>query len=259
MINEIPEEERLAILKKYEKYDFDKVDIKFTYLTVMKRRVPMILEQYHYHEFMEGVAKKSDECAFRLLEFVSTHFHHHGEAILPECRRVQDIIEASEKTEGKTNCRGLSIILAELLRLNGIKARHVTCKPYEEPFTDCHVVVDCILPSGQRVMLDPTYALYLKDEADNYVSLEALREGIIKGETFYANETASYNGGEFHLDEYLEYMAKNTVRFASNLILGDFCIEHEKMEIELIPAGYPTEGFSSKKKIVYLPESFWAI
>ncbi len=29
--------------------------------------------------------------------------------------------------------------------------------------------------------------------------------------------------------------------------------------IELIPAGYPIEGFSSKKKFVYNPEKFWDI
>ena len=52
MINGIPEEERVAILKKYEQYDLSKSDIKFTYLTIMKKRVPMILEQYHYYEFM---------------------------------------------------------------------------------------------------------------------------------------------------------------------------------------------------------------
>ena len=259
MINEIPAEERSVVLKRFERYDLSKKDIRYAYKTIMRKRVPSKLKQYHYHEFMEVIPDNSDECAFRLLDFVSTHFVHNGEVSLPSYRRMKDIIDASEKVGGKTNCRGLSIILAELLRINGIKARHVTCKPYEEPFTDCHVVVDCILPSGQRVMLDPTYDLYLKDDRGNYVSLESLREGIIKGSSFFASENASYNGGEFNLSEYLEYMAKNTFRFASNVVLGDLCIEHEKLEIELIPAGYPIQGFSSKKNFVYNPEKFWAI
>lgn len=164
MINEVPAEERIVVLKRFERYDLSRKDIRYAYKTIMRKRVPSKLKQYHYYEFMEGIPANSDEYAFRLLDFVSTHFVHNGEVSLPPYRRMKDIIDASEKVEGKTNCRGLSIILAELLRMNGIKARHVTCKPYEEPFTDCHVVVDCILPSGQRVMLDPTYDLYLKDD-----------------------------------------------------------------------------------------------
>ena len=259
MINEIPAEERRVVLKRFERYDVGRKDIRYAYKTIMKKHVPLKLKQYHYHEFMEGIPRNSDECAFRLLDFVSTHFVHNGEVSLPPYRGMKDIIAASEEVEGKTNCRGLSIILAELLRINGIKARHVTCKPYEEPFTDCHVVVDCILPSGQRVMLDPTYDLYLTDDIGNYVSLESLREGIIKGSSFVANENASYNGGEFNLSGYLEYMAKNAFRFASNVVLGDLRIEHAKLEIELIPAGYPIQGFSPKKNFVYNPEKFWAI
>jgi hypothetical protein len=259
MINKIPKEERMTVLKKYEQYDFSRKDINYEYKTVMKKREPLALRKYYYYEFMEGIPENTDECAFRLLDFVSTHFIHDGAVSLPLCRRMEDIIKASEEAAGRTNCRGLSIILAELLRINGIKARHVTCKPYEEPFTDCHVVVDCILPYGQRVMLDPTYNLYLKDEIGHYISLESLREGIVKGNKFFINENASYNGKEFNLSEYIEYMAKNTIRFSSNLILGDVPIEHTALEIELIPAGYPINGFSFGKKFVYHPKRFWNI
>ncbi len=228
MINEIPNEERLTTLKRFEQYDLHKKDIRYRYKTIMNKKAPLILKNYHYDEFMEGIPENTDEFAFRLLNFVCTNFAHNGELKLPSYRRMKDVIAASEEVEGRLNCRGLSIILAELLRMNGIKARHVTCEPYEEPFRDCHVVVDCILPSGQRVMLDPTYNLYLRDEKGHYVSLEALREGLIRGKPFFENENASYNGNEFVLSNYLEYMAKNTLRFMSNVLLGDFIIEHEK-------------------------------
>ena len=76
----------------------------------------------------------------------------------------------------------LAILLASLLRLNGIKAQHITCMPYEDPFDDCHVVVDCLLPSGERIMLDPTSRLYYKDRYGKYISLPHLRELLIADE-----------------------------------------------------------------------------
>ena len=66
-------------------------------------------------------------------------------------------------------------MLVSLLRLNGVKAQHITCMPYEEPFEDCHVVVDCLLPTGKRIMLDPTWRLYLMDKNGEYISLPELR------------------------------------------------------------------------------------
>ena len=92
--------------------------------------------------------------------------------------------------------------------MNGIRARIVTCKPYEEPFEDCHVVVDCLMPSGTRIMLDPTYRLYLTDDSGKYISLAELREGIIAGKTFHTMQIL-HIWCEFQLPYYIEYMTKN--------------------------------------------------
>ncbi len=120
-----------------------------------------------------------DSLAFKLLNFVCDHFGHNGTKGLGSGRTMTDLIEFCEKNEYKSNCRGLAILLASLLRLNGIKAQHITWMPYEDPFDDCHVVVDCMLPSGKRVMLDPTSRLYYKDKNGEYVSLPYLRELLI--------------------------------------------------------------------------------
>ena len=259
MINEIPKNRRIDVLRQYESYDEAKEEKDYFYITVLRKRIPLIIEKYGYKTYMKGYSDKTDEFAFRLLHFVSSNFHHKGDMKLPACRKVTDIVYAAGRNSGNTNCRGLSIILSELLRANGIKARLVTCKPFEEPFEDCHVVVDCILPSQKRVMLDPTYNLYLKDENGKLVSLEELRRGIIKGTKFVANDDASYNGGEFNLEDYIEYMAKNTVRFTANVRLADVAVEKEEDEIELVPANYPTEGFPENKKFVYNDRRFWNI
>lgn len=100
------------------------------------------------------------------------------------------------------------ILLAALLRLNGIKAQHITCLPYEDPFEDCHVVVDCLLPSGKRIMLDPTWRLYLKDKEGNYVSLSHLRELLLADEPIFENQTADYNGTGFAKEYHRNYMIK---------------------------------------------------
>ena len=259
VINDIPREERLVLLKKYAQYDVRRQESDYNYALALNGYLPKILEEYHYSEFIEGINKYSDAFVFKLLEFVSTNFIHSEEVELPQYRRMVDIIEASKLDGGRTNSRGLSIILAELLRINRIKARHVTCKPFEDPCLDCHVVVDCILPSGQRIMLDPTYNLYLKNGSDRYVSLKKLREGIIAGNKFIPNPNASYNGGACDFDEYLSQMVKNSIRFTSNIVLGDVHIENDLSEIELIPACYPTNGFPHNKRFVYNLDKFWNI
>ena len=71
-------------------------------------------------------------------------------------RSMADFLEFEEKHDCETNCRGLSIMLADILRSQGSQgSAPVPCMPYEVPFNDCHVVVDCFLPSGKRVMFDP--------------------------------------------------------------------------------------------------------
>ena len=221
---------------------------------VMDRTAPDILQKYGYSEYLTGVG---DERAFKLLDFVCDNFGHTSDARLPSDHSLAAVIKRAEEQDMKTNCRGLSLILSELLRMNGIRARHVTCKPYEEPFSDCHVVVDCLLPSGARVMLDPTYRLYLKDDKGEYVSLEGLREGILRAESFRPNSGASYNGTGFDLDGYIEYMTKNVLRFNTNRKPGG--TDSVFSEIELVPGGYTTKGYPWMIRYTTDPVYFWRI
>lgn len=93
--------------------------------------------------------------------------------------------------------------------------------PYEEPFEDCHVVVDCELPSGERIMLDPTSRLYYTDKDGKYVSLRHLRRMLIDGEELFPNKDASYNGGTFDAEYNRNYMTKNTFRFFRGSTFSD--------------------------------------
>lgn len=259
IVKPVREESRLDILKKYSEYDTSVESKKYPAIFVLNNKLPDILLNYDYLKYSGRSFTSEDDIVFAMLDFVCDHFMHGSNVCLPRDHSLVGIIEGSEKIGLITNCRGLSLILAELLRMNGIKARHVTCKPYEEPFSDCHVVVDCIMPSGARIMLDPTYRLYFVDDNGGYVSIAQLREGIIRGIDFHPNSNASYNGGEFNYDDYREYMTKNLLRLNTNYNLDDSSPDKWETEIELIPKGYMTEGFAKRIKFVTDPISFWNI
>lgn len=256
-IKPVPKEPRLELLRKYGGYAPGPEPEQYQTVFALNRKAPDILLEYDYSTYAGRASADEDDFAFAMLDFVCDHFKHGGNVRLPRDHSMAGIIEGCRKTGGATNCRGLSLILAELLRMNGIRARHVTCKPYEEPFTDCHAVVDCCLPSGKRIMLDPTYRLYFVDEKGGYVSIARLREGIISGENLYPNTAASYNGEAFGYENYREYMAKNLLRFNANLRLDDSQPDGPDTEIELVPAGYTTEGFPKRIKFLTDPAVFW--
>lgn len=254
------DETRLDALRRCAEYDRNKED-GFSDKYILGGDIPEILSKYNYTDYTKDSDGSSDELAFRLLDFVCDHFGHDGCGGMGASRKIDGIIEFCEGHGGKTNCRGLAIMLAALLRLNGIKARHITCLPYEDPFQDCHVVVDCLLPSGRRIMLDPTQRLYLMDKDGEYISLPRLRELLIDGEPIFASPSASYNGGGFDLKDYRDYMTKNTMRFSR-------CILHEdgvdgatqrSRYITLIPKGYPAESFpeNANYDLVYNDKEFW--
>ena len=220
---------------------------------------PTILEKYNFLEYIKGLDATSDEIVFRVLAFVCDHFGHDGGCNLTDKRTITGLIEFCESNNNKANCRGLAMLLASLLRLVGVKARHITCMPYEDPFSDCHVVVDCLLPSGKRVMLDPSWRLYLKDAAGEYVSLEHFRELLLSGEPVYANADASYNGGDFDLEFYRDYMTKNTIRFSRGTLYKDGLDDYAARAVVLVPANYPIKNFArlNQKDFVFDDRAFW--
>ncbi len=252
---------RMEVLRAHAAYDTSRSAEPYATDYVLGEAVPPVLERYGYSEFLRDVTPGTDAVAFRLFAFVCEHFGHNGSGGMPPARRVEDIIAFCETHDGKTNCRGLAMLLATLLRMNGIKARHITCKPYEDPFEDCHVVVDCLLPSGKRVMLDPTSRLYYTDAKGEYVSVERLRAILIAEEPLFPNADAAYNGGHFDADYNRHYMTKNTFRFSRGTHYENGSDEGAVRPVELIPAGYDTSLFSSgrQKAFVYDPRGFWGM
>lgn len=133
--------------------------------------------------------------------------------------------------------------------------------PYEEPFSDCHVVVDCLIPSGKRIMLDPTWRLYLRDESGEYVSLPHLRELLLEDKPIFENSTADYNGNGFAKEYHRNYMTKNTFRFARCTLHRDGIdgCRGGSRYIELLPKNYPTDKLTDYKntELVRNNIEFW--
>lgn len=256
-----PEKSRLDLLKEHGEYDRGRQEKPYTYEFRMGGKVPAILEKYDYSKYLEGVEPVTDEVAFRMLDFVCDHFHHGPNARAVNGKLTKQI-KQYEKTEYVTNCRGLSKLLTSLLLLNGIKARFVGCRPYEDPFNDSHVVVDCVLPSGKRIMLDPTQRLYLMDKQGEYLSIEGLRKALLADEEITYNPNAGYNGGTFgpeHLTDYRDYMAKNLIRISSGVLFADGKEEWDVRQVILVPKGYPIEKFKYTGNFVFNDEHFWRI
>ncbi len=253
---------RIEVLKQYSVYDRQR-KYGSTDEFVLGGDIPKILEKYKYSEYVQGLNGTGDEIVFRLLDFVCDNFNHNGSIGHGKKPDIKGIIKCCERNGKQTNCRGLSILLSSLIRLNGIKAQHVTCMPYEEPFWDLHVVVDCLLPSGKRIMLDPSFRLYFKDSNGDYVSLSRLRELLLNDEPIFENPTASYNKTGFDKAYYRNYMIKNTFRFARCTLNKNGVDGHMETSryIELIPCGYPTESFSESRKayLVFNDTEFWDI
>jgi len=256
----VPESEksREELLQEFSEYDRSKEEYYETTYH-LGGTIPSILERYGFSDYIKDLDAASDEIAFQVLAFVCDHFGHNGNISLNNRCDIKGLIEFCEQHDGKMNCRGLSILLASLLRLVGVKARHITCMPYEDPFSDCHVVVDCLLPSGKRVMLDPSWRLYLKDAAGEYVSLERFRELLLSGEPFFANADASYNGGTFELEYYRNYMTKNTIRFSRGTLYKDGLDDYAARALVLVPASYPVKNFTriGKHDFVFDDRAFW--
>ena len=256
----VPESEksRQELLQEFAAYDRTKEESHETKYH-LGGEFPAILEKYNFSDYIKDVDATSDEIVFKMLAFVCDHFGHDGGCRLTDKRNISGLIEFCESNDNKANCRGLAMLLASLLRLVGVKARHITCMPYEDPFSDCHVVVDCLLPSGKRVLLDPTWRMYLKDAEGEYVSLARFRELLLSGETVFANADASYNGGGFDLEFYRNYMTKNTIRFSRGTVYKDGLDDYAVRALVLVPANYPVKNFArlNQKDFVFDDRAFW--
>lgn len=201
-----------SLLKKYPAFTAGGTKIPFSYELGRWDKSYDLVERYGLVEVLD---RPSDvEQMKAVLDIMSRNFEHNGTVALGNKMDPASVI-AQHDRNGGIECRGLSIILSEMLRDVGIPAKPVMCISAFEP-AECHVVVHAYSKSqGQWIMLDPTYHLMLENAQGQYVSLPMLREALISGEPLFANAEAGYNQFPFSMDYYRAYMSKNMFRFAS--------------------------------------------
>ena len=227
---------REDILKAYVHYGESALDETFHYLFDERDNVADIIAE---HNLDTLVRNRSDlGTALVLMSWLCSHYKH-GNPPGGLCGNAtpQAIMAAADRWHKRTNCLGLSLILAQMLRAYGIKACHVHCLPYEEPFDDCHVVVSAYCPSlGQSIMLDPSYNLYLKDHSGHIVSVQRFRDILIADGELRANPTDFRTLGT--LEAYRAYMSKNLIRIQRSPVNGyGICPDSDK-RITLLPEQY---------------------
>lgn len=202
----------LQELRQYPDYTTGGQAIPYSYELLRWDKSLPLINLYNVGSVMDG---RSDvEQMIALLNIVSDNFKHDGQIALGEKMDPLSVV-AQHNEDGGIECRGLSVILSEMLRVCGIEAKPVMCIPSIEP-SECHVVVHAYSASlGQWVMLDPTFRLILQNDKGQYLSLPMLRQTLIDGGTLIANDNAGRNGAPIYMPYYREYMTKNTFRFAN--------------------------------------------
>ena len=261
------EETKIDILKEYSEYGNIKSDAKFEYKFDERENIIDIIEKYKLDELVKG--KNDIEAAVALMNWLCG-LYKHGNFGLPNERTPQILLEYADKHDKSINCRGLSLILVQLIRAYSIKAIHITCLPYEEPYEDCHVVVCVYCESLKKwIMLDPSNNLYLKNKNDEIIGIDELRDIIINDEKLYPNEDwfdnnwrAGINGNKDYPGymSYRNYMAKNLIRL-TRYNVNNYGIDGKSCVI-LIPEKYmqnEAKNFdeSAQKDFITSREYFW--
>ena len=256
---------KIDILKEYAEYGDVNADVKFEFKFDEHENMLDILEKYNLDELVKD---KSDvETAIALMHWFCARYRHGNpqDGGLAKVRTPQALMEYADQHEGRTNCRGLAITLVQLIRAYNIKAFHTTCMPYEQPFDDCHVVVNVYCENlGKWIMLDPSANLYLKNNAGEIIGVEEFRDILLADGELFANPESTNWGNEGNmenLDGYRDYMAKNLMRI-ERYGISSYGKDWQGGNVILIPQKYfdnEAKNFdeTQQKNFITSREYFW--
>lgn len=256
-VPQISYSERIQQLNDYSEYKNDGVSIPFTYDLNRRELYTNIIEEYDLDAVTAGYSDV--ELMIVLLNWVCDNFRHNGSSGMPDERDALSIINYCKENPNGINCRGLAILLAELCRLYGIEAKHITCYPKENPCADAHVVTHAYSKElNQWIMLDPTYRLYLKDKNDNYININSLRENFAHNNEIFANENAGWNNTRFIMTEYKEFMVNYLFRFTcgTNFSFGSEDGKTGNIVNMLVPTDYSEDRAEITTTSI---NTFWAV
>ena len=250
-----PYNDRIKQLNYFLEYKDDGTSIPFHYDLNRRDLYQDLIDEYDLDEITAGLTDV--ELMIVLLNWVCDNFRHNGGSNISEDLDAISIISFYKENPGGISCRMLAILLAELYRLYGIEAKHITGYPPERPSHN-HVVTHAYSKElNQWIMFDPTFRLYLTDKDGNYMNLATLRESFTFDDIINMNENAAHNNRRFSVKDYKEFMVEYLFLFscATDFTFGSENQKDGNISNVLVPVGFKdhTDGLTTSA------DAFWAL
>lgn len=258
--NKVRYDEMVKLLREAGRYKADTADVEINYVPDIQRSEEIM--DYFCLDTLYDACASTWEKTLAIGKFVSTNIPHDNQKEYPEYVNAIGLWEYTKTIAPAFNCRLHSILTYELLTAAGIKARYITCLPYDRNDNDCHVVNEVWLPEkGKWVMIDTDMKRYVTDRNENLLSLAEIREHFVndKKVVVYHN----FDNPSSRISYYHAYMAKNTYWFCCWGDLGFYQEDYKTFPesklrskyYALVPEGFET--FSGKEITTHDPEQFW--
>ena len=258
--NKVRFDEMVNLLREAGHYKADSSDFEINHIPNDKRAEEIM--DYFCLDTLYDASASTWEKTLAIGEFVANNIPHDNQKEYPEYVNAVGLWEYTKTVAPAFNCRLHSILTYELLTAAGIKARYITCLPYDRNDSDCHVVNEVWLPeTGKWVMIDTDMKRYVTDRKGNLLSLAEIRDHFIndKKVVVYFNFDKPISRTTY----YHAYMAKNTYWFCRWGDLGFYQEDYKtypksklrSRNYALVPEGF--EPFRGDEIITHDPEQFW--
>ena len=258
--NKVRYDEMVKLLREAGRYKADTAEVKINHIPYAERAEE--IREYFCLDTLYDACASTWEKTLAIGKFVASNIPHDNQKEYPEYVNAIGLWEYTKTVAPAFNCRLHSILTYELLTAAGIKARYITCLPYDRNDNDCHVVNEVWLPeTGKWVMIDTDMRRYITDKKGNLLSLAEIREHFINDKkivVYYDFENPSSR-----ISYYYAYMAKNTYWFCRWGDLGFYQEDYKTFPesklrsryYALVPEGFET--FSGKEITTNDSEQFW--
>ena len=258
--NKVRYGEMVKLLREAGRYKADTAEVKINHIPYAERAEE--IREYFCLDTLYDACASTWEKTLAIGKFVASNIQHDNQKEYPEYVNAIGLWEYTKTVAPAFNCRLHSILTYELLTAAGIKARYITCLPYDRNDNDCHVVNEVWLPeTGKWVMIDTDMKRYVTDRKGNMLSLAEIREHFIndKKVVVYHN----FDSPSSRISYYHAYMAKNTYWFCCWGDLGFYQEDYKTFPesklrsryYALVPEGFET--FSGREITTNDSEQFW--
>ena len=258
--NQVRYDKMVQLLREARPYKADTANVAINYVPDSKRAEEIM--DYFCLDTLYDACASTWEKTLAIGRFVASNIPHDNQKEYPKYVNAIGLWEYTKTVAPAFNCRLHSILNYELLTAAGIKARYITCLPYDRNDNDCHVVNEVWLPeTGKWVMIDTDMKRYVTDRKGNLLSLAEIREHFINDKKVVVYH--DFDNPSSKISYYHAYMAKNTYWFCCWGDLGFYQEDYTTFPesklrsryYALVPEGFET--FSGKEISTHDPEQFW--